>query len=457
MFALILLLGGKKYKINMNDYVKAEFDGYNTLGEGSASLNAKAFRKEYSDKLKWRKKSYEEQYGSPVDFLLQVYTGSLTKTEGLENGEKVLFKWNLKEEFPKNIMNADISAEDFEIEVEGLEKVKVFDPFEGMEVVFSGVDGYGYLESITDGPNVEKYDLYVYPEDSGVMYDHRLSNGDEVVVKIGDEDLVEILAAAYGAVPSQVKKTVVVQGLKEVEAFDPFEDLEVTYSGFNGEAYVDIRNNSDLEACQALYFMCDTTYGVRNGDEIVVYFNCDQEEWAEYFGMVPAYTEKTYVVSGLDHYAESYEEMASMADDMYDFVMEKLVAEYADRDQYGFTLDSYEYTGYYFMKDDPEDDVDNGNIFYLVFHEVISTNKGETRSIESVVQFFDVKIPGEGEPEFRASDMTIRYYNQNKIEIYSKEYTLTLNAFDDLEATQRVIGSDESQNEGLIFESSDIY
>ena len=109
------------------------------------------------------------------------------------------------------------------------------------------------------------------------------------------------------------------------------------------------------------------------------------------------------------------------------------------------------------MKDDPEDDVDNGNIFYLVFHEVISTNKGETRSIESVVQFFDVKIPGEGEPEFRASDMTIRYYNQNKIEIYSKEYTLTLNAFDDLEATQRVIGSDESQNEGLIFESSDIY
>ena len=457
--ALLLIFGGK-YKINMNDYVKLYFDGYDTLGQGEASFDAKAFRKEYSEKLKWRKKSYEEQYGSPVDFLIKVYTGSLSKTEKLTNGEKLKYKWKLSEEFPKNIMNADISAEDFEVEVKGLEEVEVFDPFEGMEVVFKGVDGYGYLDEIIDGPNVEKYALYVYPEDINVMYDHNLSNGDQVVLTIGDEDLIDTLVAGWGVLPSSLDKTITVQGLEEVEAFDPFEDLEVIFSGFNGSAYADYVNNSSLDACQALYFQTDTYGGLRNGDEVrffIEFSDEDKEVWAERYGMIPAYTEKTYVVSGLDHYAESYEEMESIAGDMYDFVIENLEKEYSDRGQYGFSLDNYYYSGYYFMKDDPSDDVDNGNIFYLVFHETISTNKGETREFESVVMFYDVKIPGEGEPTFSSSGMTIRYYSENKVAIYSDKYTLTLSAFESLEETQRVIGEEETQNEGLIFESSDIY
>ena len=460
VLALILIFG-KKYKINMNDYVKVDFEGYDTLGEADSAFDAKAFRKEFSEKLKWKKKSYEEQYGSPVDFLIKVYSGALSKEEGLKNGEKVTYKWKLSEEFPKNIMNADISAEDFEIEVKGLKEVEVFDPFEGMEVVFGGVDGYGYLEEIIDGPNIEKYDLYVYPENLDVQFDHVLKNGDEVVVRIGDDDdqnLIWLLAEGYGAVPSAMKKTIVVSGLEEVEAFDPFEELEVRFEGFNGDGDVYLDNKSSLEACKALYFEADPYYNLSNGDEVRVYLDFDEDDtadWAERYGMIPAYTEKTYVVSGLERYAESYEDVKGMVDDMFEFMKGKLIDEYSDRGQYGFSLDEVEYAGYYFMKDDPSDETDQGNLLYLVIHEVVGTDKGEKKEVKTVVMFFDVKVKGE-ETEFDPDSMSIRYYSQNKVEILSSKAKMTLNAFEDLEGTKKVLGEDETQNKGLVFESSDL-
>ncbi len=457
---LILLFFGKQ-KINMNDYVKVKFNGYDTIGEAEASFDAKTFRKAFDEKLKWKKKAYEEQYGSPVDFLIKVYTGALSKTEGLKNGEKVTYKWNLSEEFPKNIMNANISAEDFEIEVEGLEEVEVYDPFKDLELVFDGVNGYGYLKEIHSSPENDEYGLYVYPEDINVQYDHKLSNGDEVVVKIMDEDdkaRVAFLAEAYGIVPSAVKKTIVVSGLEEVAAFDPFENLEVSFTGFNGEGRLEMENKSELEACKYLYYDSDKSYGLSNGDEIVISIEFDEEDtetWAERYGMIPAYTEKTYVVSGLERYAVSYEEIKDVVDDMYDFMKGKLEEEYADRGQYGFSLEELSYTGYYFMKDDPSDDDDLGNMLYMVIHEIIGTDKGEKKECWTVVMFYDVKCAGD-EPVFDSDNMTIRYYAQNKIQLKSSKATLTLNAFDDLEGTRKVLDTELSSNKGLIFESSDI-
>ena len=458
---LLILLFGAKQKINMNDYVKVKFDGYDTIGKAEASFDTKAFRKAFDEKLKWKKKAYEEQYGSPVDFLIKVYTGALSKTEGLKNGEKVTYKWNLSEEFPKNIMNANISAEDFEVEVEGLEEVEVFDPFKDLEVVFGGVNGYGYLKEIHSSPENDEYGLYVYPEDFNVQYDHKLSNGDEIVVKIMDEDdkaHVEFLAEAYGIVPSALSKTIVVSGLEEVEAFDPFEDLEVSFTGFNGRGRLELENKSELEACKYLYFEADKDYELSNGDEIRVFFDFDDDdraEWADVYGMIPAYTEKTYVVSGLERYATSYEEIKDVVDDMYDFMKGKLEEEYADRGQYGFSLEELSYTGYYFMKDDPSDDDDLGNMLYMVIHEIVGSDKGEKKECWTVVMFYDVKCAGD-EPVFDPDNMTIRYYGQNKIEIISSKAKMTLNAFDDLESTRQVMDSEYSTNKGLIFESSDI-
>ncbi|MBQ7602520.1 MAG: zinc ribbon domain-containing protein [Lachnospiraceae bacterium] len=458
---LLLLLFGAKQKINMNDYVKVKFDGYDTIGKAEASFDTKAFRKAFDEKLKWKKKAYEEQYGSPVDFLIKIYTGALSKTEGLKNGEKVTYKWNLSEEFPKDIMNANISAEDCEVEVEGLEEVEVFDPFKDLEVVFDGVNGYGYVKEIHSSPENDEYGLYVYPEDFNVQYDHKLSNGDEIVVKIMDEDdkaHVEFLAEAYGIIPSALSKTIVVSGLEEVEAFDPFEDLEVSFTGFNGRGRLELENKSELEACKYLYFEADKDYELSNGDEIRVFFDFDDDdraEWADVYGMIPAYTEKTYVVSGLERYATSYEEIKDVVDDMYDFMKGKLEEEYADRGQYGFSLEELSYTGYYFMKDDPSDDDDMGNMLYMVIREIIGSDTGEKKECWTVVMFYDVKCAGD-EPVFDPDDMTIRYYAQNKIEITSTKAKMTLSAFDDLEGTRTVLDTELSLNKGLVFESSDI-
>ena len=456
---LIIFVFGKKYPINMNDYLKVKFDGYSTVGEATVKFDEKAFREEFGEKLKWKKKDYQS-YGEPVDFLLSVYTGKLDKAEKLKNGDTVTYQWKLKEEFPEGIMNAEIKAEDVSFKVEGLKEAKIFDPFDQIKIEVDGYDGYGRITAVDGIDAYADYVCYASVVNEDILTSNHLKNGDEVVLAINhDDDSIEFYAKNFGVIPSETTKTFKVEGLKEVGSFDPFEKLKVEFKGFNGSGYATITNESDLDAAKSLYFNIDPSGSLKNGDEVRIYLDLtdsELERMAGNYGMLPGETEKTYTVANLEHYAESYEELGETAEEMVKFMIDKLKEEYKTREQYGFYLDDIGYVGYYFMKDDPSDDSDNGNQYYVLIRLQIRSDSGAELICFAPCQFAKVKIDTKGKVEFDPATYSKKYVQEPTLQIKSKQYTMTVYAYDTLEAAEEGLTDPESKrNTGLVLESTD--
>ncbi|WP_026496586.1 YARHG domain-containing protein [Butyrivibrio sp. WCD3002] len=246
---LILALGvgaaylflGRKTTINLNKYMTISYSGYETIGKASAVFDTDKFEADYKDKIKFTKAAKKEfesakgelgelgnlvsdlddveaalaAYGfTPASLLEDGFNGSLDKTDGLSNGDKVVYTWTISEQDEKDFekyLNVKIKYSDIEGTVEGLETATLFDPFEGVEIVYSGIapDGTAQIQnSNTSGV----YGYLDYQLDKS----YELSNGDEITATVttyyGDS-LEDYCLENYGMIPSQTEKVFTVDGL----------------------------------------------------------------------------------------------------------------------------------------------------------------------------------------------------------------------------------------------------
>ena len=136
--AVLMMLGlvgcGGTTEIDINTYVEVEFSGYETLGQIS----------EYEFDTKKMKSDYEDDLGEvskkTIEKLLQEAI-SFEDATNLKNGDEVTVVWNIDEddltEFEEE-NKVKLVYSDFTIEVDGLEKVGTFDPFEKISVRYGG-------------------------------------------------------------------------------------------------------------------------------------------------------------------------------------------------------------------------------------------------------------------------------------------------------------------------------
>lgn len=222
VIALIMILGKPKdpdpVNINLNDYVTVEFEGYDGVGTVSKEeFDSEGLYEDFADMIQWTnaaKKNYKsmvESYDSAADFALDYLYGYVEYTDNyfsLKNGDTVKWVWtSIDTEFISTLTNAVIIYEDFDITVTGLEEVKTFDPFEGLEVTFTGTSGSGYAEIVQTKTEEPYASLYYWIDNN---WD--LKNGDEVRIYIEeyeDNDLRD----SYGMVPSTHEMFVTVEGL----------------------------------------------------------------------------------------------------------------------------------------------------------------------------------------------------------------------------------------------------
>lgn len=115
------------------------------------------------------------------------------------------------------------------------------DTAQTLTVKFNGVNGYGtatlddeydWIDDVNEGDNELELLSNEIKMREAVQYsldkkDH-LSNGDEVTVTITTKEVKDLNMNFKGG---EVKFTV--EGLKEAETFDPFENLNVTYEGYS--------------------------------------------------------------------------------------------------------------------------------------------------------------------------------------------------------------------------------
>ncbi len=192
-----------------------------------------------------------------------------------------------------------------------------------------------------------------------------LSNGDEITyIWDVDEDFFKDIKCKIKYKDGAYS----VSGLAEVETFDAFADLEVTFSGVGPDGNIELEYKG-MELSES-DFNCDKESGLSNGDIVTVSIDDSQLEYcAENFGRVPETMEKEYKVEGLSSYISaiselSAEELVSMqrqASDVYHA--------YAARDwSEGAELESFTYIGNYLLTNkDTEIYYGENNVLYLVY------------------------------------------------------------------------------------------
>ena len=261
--------GAKEVEVNLADYVKYTYEGYDGLGTGSAEIDARKIAKDIEEEIGDEKASEAQRKLKKVEV-------TLAKTENLSNGESVAVSFGeIKADELKEECGVIVKYEDFETKVSGLDELEEVDLFGDYEVKFSGNDtlGYGYVNN------------YHFPEGVYGVYlqmDKRenLSNGEKVKLQVldyDDGDPVKTLAQ-LGKKAKALELEITVSGLTELTEYDIFQGLEMNYEGLNGQATATMRFDYNVNDYYYNFeFSMDKETELSNGDVITI--TCDMDEY----------------------------------------------------------------------------------------------------------------------------------------------------------------------------------
>ena len=353
--ALIVLLvvifkvaGCGKTKVDLNDYLSISVAGTDTVGTASYSFDSNGLFMKLAETIGVKDEDAADPYyllnsltsGSKkwkklsdlYSMMDSTFQGSLDKTTDLSNGDEIVFEWNNNKDQMEQIekdFKVSFSCKEMKKDVEGLAKIQEFDPFEDVEVKFSGYAPNGTAEI----QNNSEYNYETPYLDFELDKRDGLSNGDKVTVSVvnavDDEDTFrENCIRDWGVAPSAVTKEYTVEGLDEMEDYDPFEHIIVSFSGTSPDTTINITNNTGIED---LEFEADKYEKLKLGDTVTVtakgYYDEDPAELCAYEGKNLTVTSKEYTVENVPKYADQLSEIPQdMLDKMDQNAQDKLNA-----------------------------------------------------------------------------------------------------------------------------------
>lgn len=268
------------------------------------------------------------------------------ENNGMENGNNTTNTTNAKSNSKKIVIGVAAAGV---ILVGGgmmLGSGKTIDLDHYLTVDIEGYDGYGTATATIDWNAIEKkYGSKIEFTDAArkeyggilnlttpmatlensvyVMIDNQsgLSNDDTVTYSwVISDDVDKYLTCKVKGKDGSKK----VSKLEEVDTFDAFADLDVSFSGRDSDGRTSLNYMGiDLNPSD---FSCDKTNGLSNGDTVTVSINKNNiSDYAKKLGKIPAEFSKEYTVEGLEHYvkqlseisADSLAEMQKQAEDVY--------------------------------------------------------------------------------------------------------------------------------------------
>lgn len=237
-----------------------------------------------------------------------------------------------------------------------------------------------------------------------------LSNGDKVEYKWNVNSELE----KYYDVKLKYKDdSVTIEGLEEIATFDVFADVEVTFSGMSPSGSADVRYVGS-DGLAGYYFTVDKYNDLKNGDTITVSVNEDyMEDYIRSYGKKPSEKSKTYTVSGLPEYIDSFDKLSAdfvseIKKETEDTIASYVAKNYSEK----ASLSNLEYSGYIFEtvnKSDYRSSSSNG--VYIIYKGDVSHSEG---AFNTAKVYFPVFFSGLTEEEG-----TMKYGNKNGIYGYS--------------------------------------
>lgn len=212
-------------KINLNDYVTVEFDGYNLAGYASAKFDKEQFLLDHINDISFNTENvqvYRELYGnadnSAANAILRWISVSVKTNGKLSNGNTVTIEWNIDKEKLNTYFVWDYTCASQAYTVEGLKDAETFDPFENVKVAFSGTAPYAEASVSNYWSN--------YGGTYTVTPSSKLKNGDTVTITYTCEDEASMIAQ-YGKYPASYEKTYTVSGLNNyVQSMSEVSDAD---------------------------------------------------------------------------------------------------------------------------------------------------------------------------------------------------------------------------------------
>ena len=301
--ALVVVKNQKK-KVNINDYISVEYNGYETAGTAY------------------------------VDFDETGFSEAVIKAQGKK-----------------------------------LKNVKSLDDLDWSDLTdLMGSSNWDLIDSIT-------FD---------VKPDSDLSNGDMVTVTASWNEDYEKKA---GVKILSKEQEFTVEGLEEVKEVDPFEDIEVTFSGTPPYVYPNWTNNSDDDYLRYLWFNFEDYDSLDVGDTVTLTVD-ESEENALANGYKFTQTSKEYIVSGVDSYVTSAADIsADNLDSMKNEATDVLDAYFANNNSY-IGNSGFSYEGSYYLVAKNSDTWGDTNVLYLVFSTTVTSAEN---AFEPTVVYFPVK------------------------------------------------------------------
>ena len=246
----------------------------------------------------------------------------------------------------------------------------------------------------------------------------KLSNGDKVSYtwKV-DKDAIAKLIKCKIKYSDGSKK---VSGLKEMELFDPFKNLKVTFSGVEPNGEADIEYNGDM--LSEYDFTCDKTSGLKNGDKIKISLTEDAGYYVDQYNKAPSVLEKEYKIKEVD--TDGMNSARAKA--------QKSISDMVDYWSEDVTLDKVSYAGDYLQVAKDSDDYTKN--YYGVIYQInahIQPDGGQRKDVVSYysMKFENVIVGGDGKCEIDLDEYDVPY-DDFSVEVTSGDLSSGSYSFD---------------------------
>lgn len=256
----------------------------------------------------------------------------------------------------------------------------------------------------------------------------KLSNGDKVSYtwKV-DKDAIAKLIKCKIKYSDGSKK---VSGLKEMELFDPFKNLKVTFSGVEPNGEADIEYNGDM--LSEYDFTCDKTSGLKNGDKIKISLTEDAGYYVDQYNKAPSVLEKEYKVKNLGKYLSKIKEVDTDGVNSARAKAQKSISDMVDYWSEDVTLDKVSYAGDYLQVAKDSDDYTKN--YYGVIYQInahIQPDGGQRKDVVSYysMKFENVIVGGDGKCEIDLDEYDVPY-DDFSVEVTSGDLSSGSYSFD---------------------------
>ncbi len=189
----------------------------------------------------------------------------------------------------------------------------------------------------------------------------------------------------------------VVEGLEVVETFNPFREVELSFTGVNGKGVATVINKGEILESKGMYeFIIEKGTGLSNGDTVKVsLWMSDVDAVVKRYQMLPIITEAEYIVTGLDSYITDSTELDDATQQQLLEHAEYDVRQYVESIPQVVDVD-FQYVGNYLMAPKmatPDTPLLQENIYGVVY-EIIFHMYGDGKQYPThVVNYYDVQFP----------------------------------------------------------------